>query len=248
MNARILSRTLVVAACAAGMVMALGTIRRSWAAPPAATPTAPAAPTTPPAPPSTIFPGGELGELLSAYVPRDLRDLQRLLADAREQQRVLNGEVDGVRRMAVDAEGRVRILRGELQTTRTRRDVARRTGDLAKQTEAEATYRRQTREVAYLERLRDTMREDADRATADRDAAGARVKALDLEAQLAPMRAGLQQPGSSLIAFSRYRDQLWQVLEAQRVAADRSRDASARQARVAELRLRQVYALSQLSH
>jgi hypothetical protein len=239
MNRRILSGVLIAAACAAGAAVIVGVTARSWAAPPSGTATGVAVPATPPAAaPSSIFPGGELGELLSVYVPREPRELQRLLQDARETQRA-TGEIDGAR-------GRVRILRGELQTTRTRRDVARRTGDLAKQTEAEATYRRQTREVAYLEKLRDTMREDAERASAEHDAATARVKSLEQELQLATMRADLLRPAASLTAISRYRDQLWQVLEAQRVAADRSRDASGRLSRVAELRMRQVYSLSQI--
>jgi hypothetical protein len=246
MNRRILSGVLIAAACAAGAAVIVGVTARSWAAPPSGTATGVAVPATPPAAaPSSIFPGGELGELLSVYVPREPRELQRLLQDARETQRA-TGEIDGARRLAMDADGRVRILRGELQTTRTRRDVARRTGDLAKQTEAEATYRRQTREVAYLEKLRDTMREDAERASAEHDAATARVKSLEQELQLATMRADLLRPAASLTAISRYRDQLWQVLEAQRVAADRSRDASGRLSRVAELRMRQVYSLSQI--
>ena len=199
-----------------------------------------------PSPPSSTLPGGELAELLSAYVPRAVGDLQRLLADARVQQRIAETEIDGARRLAVEAEGRVRILREELQTTRTRRDVAHRSGDLARRTQAEVAFRRQTREADYLEKLRDTMRQDAERAGAERDAAAARVKALDLELNLARMNADLRQPNPSLLAISRYRDVLWQALEAQRAAADRARDASAEQARVAEMRMRQVYALSML--
>ena len=247
MNARILSGVLIAAACAAGAGAIVGVTAHAWAAPPRSTPAGSVVPAAPPvAPPSGLLPGGELGELLSTFVPRDPRDLQRLLLDARQSQAGADGEIDGAKRLAMDAEGRVRILRGELMTTRTRRDVARRTGDLAKQTEAEVIYRRQTREVAYLEKLRDTIREDAERATAERDAAVARIKALDLELQLAGARPELQRAGVSLITISRYRDQLWQVLEAQRAAADRARDASARVSRVAELRMRQVYALSQL--
>lgn len=199
-----------------------------------------------PSPPSTTLPGGELAELLSAYVPRGVGDLQRLLADARVLERIADNEIDGARRMAVEADGRVRIVRGEMLATRTRRDVAHRTGDLAARTRAEVAYRRQAREADYLERLRDTMRQDAERAAAERDAAAARVKALDLELNLARMNADLRQPNPSLLAISRYRDVLWQVLEAQRAAADRARDASAEQSRAVEMRMRQVYSLSQL--
>jgi hypothetical protein len=240
MNTRTLSTMLVVAGCAVGATVMFA---RAGAAPaPVATPPAPASP----APPSATLPGGELAELLSAYVPRAVGDLQRLLADARVQERISDSEIDGARRLAVEADGRVRIVRGEMQATRTRRDVSHRTGDLAQRTQAEVAFRRQTREADYLERLRDTMRQDAERATAERNAAVARVKALDLELNLARMNADLRQPNPSLLAITRYRDVLWQVLEAQRTAADRARAASAEQARVAELRLRQVYSLSQL--
>jgi hypothetical protein len=246
MNARMLSGMLVVVGCSVGLGATLGTMAPAWAAPAGPPPTAATPPAAPPAvTPSTTFPGGELGELLAAYVPREPGDLQRLVADARVLQRVASSEIDGAKRLAVDADGRVRIVRGEMIATRTRRDVARRTGDLVKRTEAEATYRRQMREVAYLERLRDTMQEDALRAAADRDAAGARMKALDLELQLSRMHADLRQPGTSLLAMNRYRDVLWQVLEAQRDAADRAREASSHLSRVAELRMRQVYSLSQ---
>jgi hypothetical protein len=248
MHKRILSGMLVVVGCAAGAGVAPGTMARVWAAPAAgATPaTAPPAAAPPASPPGTTFPGGELGELLATYVPREAGDLQRLIADARVVQRVAGSEIDGAKRLAVDADGRVRIVRGEMIATRTRRDVARRSGDLAKRTEAEAAYRRQMRELAYLERLRDTMTEDAERAAADQAAAAARLKALELELQLARMNADLRQPNVSLLAISRYRDALWNALEAQRLAAERSREASGRQSRVAELRMRQVYSLSQL--
>lgn len=218
-----------------GAVSALATegmFARAGGAPaPAAPPPASAAPS----PPSTTLPGGELAELLSAYVPRGV------------QERIADNEIDGARRMAVEADGRVRIVRGEMLATRTRRDVAHRTGDLAARTRAEVAYRRQAREADYLERLRDTMRQDAERAAAERDAAAARVKALDLELNLARMNADLRQPNPSLLAISRYRDVLWQVLEAQRAAADRARDASAEQSRAVEMRMRQVYSLSQLA-
>jgi hypothetical protein len=233
----------LLCACAVGALATEGMFARSGGAPaPGAPSPAPAAPS----PPSTTLPGGELAELLSAYVPRSVGDLQRLLADARVQERIADSEIDGAQRLAVEAEGRVRILRGEMLATRTRRDVAHRSGDLAARTRAEVAFRRQTREADYLEKLRDTMRQDAERATAERGAAAARVKALDLELNLARMNADLRQPNPSLLAISRYRDVLWQVLEAQRAAADRARDASAEQSRVAEMRLRQVYSLSML--
>lgn len=248
MNARLVFGMLVVVGCSAGAEATLGTKARAWAAPAAGSlPGAAAPPVAPPAGvPSTSLPGGELGELLSAYVPREPGDLQRILVDARVAQRVAGSEIDGAKRLAVDADGRVRIVRGEMIAVRTRRDVARRTGDLVKRAEAETVYRRQLREVAYLERLRDTMQEEAGRAAADRDAAAARVKALDLELQLSRMNASMRGPGTSLLTITRYREVLWQVLEAQRDAAELLRAASARQARVAELRMRQVYSLSLL--
>ena len=137
-------------------------------------------------------------------------------------------------------------MREELQATRVRMDVARKARDQAAGTELDATYKRQTRELEYLLQLRDALRADADRLEAERSAASAHTRSLELEFNVARKNAELtvtQLPN----AVEQYRTLLREMLSAQRLAAERWRDAAERRRLVAEGRLRQLDLLTKLS-
>ena len=137
-------------------------------------------------------------------------------------------------------------MREEIQTTRVRLDVARKARDVAASTELEAAYKRQSHEFDYFQQLRDALRADADRLEAERSAASARTRALELELNVARKNAELmvtQLPG----AVAKYRVLLHDMLAAQKAAAERGRDAAELRRLVAERRLRQLDSLTRLS-
>lgn len=196
---------------------------------------------------ATLLRGGEMGELLAVYLPRAEVQVQRMLEDAREAERSATGEVESIRRLAEDAEGRERIMREELQTTRVRWDVARTSRDARASTQLDATYKRQVRERAYLEQMRDALRAEADRLESERAAAAAWVRALELELLVTRKNADLSGPVVLPGAVAQYRLLLRQMLDAQQAAAIRGRDAADRRRLVAERRLRQLETLNRLS-
>ncbi len=196
---------------------------------------------------ATLLRGGSMGELLAVYVPRLETEVQRLLEDAREVERSATGEVETTRRLALDADGRARIMREEIQTTRVRWDVARAAKDPAALAALDASYRRQVKERVYLEQLRDALRADAERLEADRAAAAAGVKALELELLVARKNLDLSGPVAPPAAVAQYRALLRQMLDAQQAAAIRARDAADRRRLVAERKLRQLESLNRLS-
>lgn len=196
---------------------------------------------------ATLLRGGEMGELLAVYVPRAEVEVLRMLEDAREAERWSMGEVESTRRLAADAEGRARIMREEIQTTRVRWDVARATRDARASQELDATWKRQAKERAYLEQLRDALRADADRLDADRMAAATSVRALELELLVARKNLDLSGPVAAPYAVAQYRTLLRQMLDAQQAAAIRGREAADRRRLVAERKLRQLETLNRLS-
>ena len=211
---------------------------------------APAA-TAPPSPltsnTTTLLRGGEMGELLAVYVPRTEIEVQRMLEDAREAERSAAGEIAAIRRLATDADGRARIMREEIQATKVRWDVSRATKDTRATQELDATYRRQLKERDYLEQMRDALRADADRLEADQVAAGASVKALELELLVSRKNLDLSGPKPTSFAVTQYKQLLREMLAAQQDAAVRGRDAADRKRLVAERRLRQLDTLNRLS-
>ena len=195
---------------------------------------------------ATMLRGGEMGELLSVYVPRGEAEVQRQLDDSRAVERSAMEEIEGTRRLATDADGRARIMREELQTTRVRADVARQTRDLTATSKLDGTYRRQTHELDYFQQLHDALRADADRLEAERSAASARTRALEYELVVARKNAELlvtQLPN----AVTQYRALLHDMLTAQKAAAERSRDAAELRRLVADRRLRQLESLTRLT-
>lgn len=211
---------------------------------------------------ATLLRGGELGELLSVYVPRNESEVQRLLNDSRDMEASFLDEVERTRKLALDADGRARIMKEELEATRVRRDVARRAKDAEAIAELEAAFQRQDRERTYLEDLRDALRADIERMGAEREAATTRTKALELELRVVQRNRALttpppSAPGTRTVsttvpppspeAMTQYRAMLRDMLEAQRVAADRWATAAERRRLLAERKIRQLDALSRLS-
>lgn len=195
---------------------------------------------------ATMLRGGELGELLSVYVPRSEGEIQRLLDAAREAERSATSEIEEARRLAADADGRVRIMSEEIQTTKVRRDVAKKAKDGAARADLDATVKRQTREKQYLERMRQVLRSDAGRLESEREAAGARVKSLELELDVARQYAALAVVTATPEAIARYRSSLSDLLNAQKQAADRAGRAAGDRKQVAERRLKQLQSLTKL--
>src|SRR5262249_20659550 len=176
----------------------------------------------------TMLRGGEMGELLTVYLPRGSAEVQHQLDDARSSDRAAATTVHGTRRLAADADGRARIMREELQSNRVRLDVARKSGDVVAATELEAAYKRQTKELDYLTMMRDALRADADRMDADRLAAAAHIHALELELAVAQKHTMLMDKKPQPAAVQQYRLLLHDMLDAQRTASERVRDAAER--------------------
>jgi hypothetical protein len=192
--------------------------------------------------------GGEMGELLAVYVPRGASEVQHQLDDARASDRAAATTVDGTRRLAADADGRARIMREELQSNRVRYDVARRAQDQVATTELDVAFKRQTRELDYLTQMRDALKADAERMDADRIAASAHIHALEMELALSTRHAQLsagKRPADATVA--QYRLLLHDMLDAQRTAAERVRDAAERRRLVADRRLKQLESLGKLT-
>jgi len=223
---------------------------------------------------ATLLRGGELGELLSVYVPRNESEVQRLLGDSRDAEQSVLNEVERTRKLAQDADGRARIMKEELEATRVRRDVARQSKDAATMAALEQAFQRQDRERAYLEDLRDALRADIERQNAERDAAASRTRALELELRVVVRNRELTSPqhGSSgtrgatgttgatsataatttapaptAAALAEYRGLLRDMLEAQREAAGRWATAAERRQLLAERKIKQLDALTRLA-
>ncbi len=224
---------------------------------------------------TTLLKGGEMGELLTVYVPRNESEVQRLLGDSRDMELGMAKEVESTRKLATEAEGRARIMKEELEATRVRRDVARRSKDAAAISELEAAFQRQDREHTYLEDLRDALRADIDRIDAEREAAASRSKALELELRVVQRHRVLtnprrNEPSSSSGAgttpdvraaaantptsvtpspgeIAHYCTLMRDMLDAQRDAAGRWATAADRRRSLAERKIRQLDALTRLS-
>lgn len=197
---------------------------------------------------ASMLRGGPMGELLSVYQPRDPNQVRRLLDNARSVQRSTDEEIDDSRRIADAADGRVRIMEEEIRTSKTRRDVAKKMKNDADRANFDQVVRRQEAEKRYLERLRDALRADAARLESERSAAAARVKALELESDVASRQAQLgaiAAPSPDDIAD--YRKRLKQMLEAQKTASVRGKEAADRRGQVAKRRLKQLDALGKLA-
>jgi hypothetical protein len=198
--------------------------------------------------PATMLQGGLIGELLSIYPPRDPDEVRRLLDSARSFRQSAENEVTQSRTLAEAADGRVRIMDEELKTTKTRLDVAKNMKNEVDRGRLEKDARQQDSEKKYLVRLRDVLKADADRLDSDREAADARVKALELEVDMAAAQSQLSLANPATESdISSYKNVLEQMLKAQKTAAELGMMASDKRKQVADRRLKQLDALSKLS-
>ena len=198
--------------------------------------------------PTSLLRGGPLGELVSIYSPRNPQEIQRQAENAQAEQRMAQGELDASRRNAEAADGQVRIMNEELQTTKTRRDVAKKLKNDADRISLSANTQQQNTEKSYLERLRDALRADADWLESERDAAGARAKAFQAEADVSRKLAQISASASTPYPadLSSYRSLLKQMLDAQKNAANKAIYASSKRKEVADKRLQHLEALSKI--
>ena len=156
-------------------------------------------------------------------------------------------EIETARRLAMESDGRLRVIKEEIETTRVRRDVAKKAKDEAQKNQLDEVVKRQERERAYLQRLSDAMRADNQRLDAERVAADSWVKSLEEETLVARRHAeiGAREPSPS--EASDYRTRLRRLLDSQKQASERWESASQLRKLVAERRIKQLEALSKLT-
>jgi hypothetical protein len=214
----------------------------------------------------SLLKGGEMGELLTVYVPRNESEVQRLLADSRDTEASMEGAVERTQKLVIEADGRARIMKEELEATRVRRDVARKLKDAAAMAQLESAFQRQDREHSYLEDLREALRADIDRIETERQAAASRTKALELEMRVVQRHRVLTSPNRSASGsgsgtqpaaaavrtptpeeLAHYRGLLRDMLDAQRDAAGRWATAAERRRVLAERKIKQLEALTRLT-
>ncbi|HET7903461.1 MAG TPA: hypothetical protein VFM17_02770 [Candidatus Eisenbacteria bacterium] len=202
----------------------------------------------PPAPREvTMLQGGAMGELLSIYVPRPESEIRTSMGFARDLAVTTMREIETARRLAMESEGRLRVIKEEIETTKVRRDVAKKAKDEAQKNQLDGVVKRQERERDYLQRLFDAMRADTERLDADRAAADSWVKSLEEESLVARRQAeiGAREPSPDEAAD--YRGRLRRMLDAQKQASERWEKASELRKLVAERRIKQLEALSKIS-
>jgi hypothetical protein len=199
--------------------------------------------------PPSLLNNGAYGELLAIYTPRNPDEIQRLLGLARSDKESAEKDIAESRRLATAADGRVRIMNEEVKTTETRLSVAKKEKSAADRKTLDAELKRQKAELRYIERVRDGTQSDAVLLESQSNAATARVKALELETDVAKKYDGLvavRTDGSSDIAS--YRDVLKRMLTAREEAANHEVDAASKEKTVATRRLKQLDSLSKLSN
>lgn len=207
---------------------------------------------TPPVSAATLAPStssllrGTVAELLSVYVPRDLRDLQQQLQNAREFQVAATSQINTAHALAAEAESRVTIMVEEIATTKAKRSVAKKAKDKPAMDALDATAERQKNEKAYLENLREAMMAEADRVETEQAAMAARVKSLELETLLSSKNEELRSPLANSQSAAQYQTLLRSLLDAQRDSADKFRQAAEKDKRVTDRRIAQLKSLSKL--
>jgi hypothetical protein len=170
---------------------------------------------------------------LAIYTPRNSEEIQRLLGAARSAQESAENDIAESRRLVDVADGRVRIMNDEVKTTKTRLSVAKKAKDASDRTTLNIELKRQKAELKYIERVRDSKKSDAAWLDGKSNAWSARVKALELEVDVARKFENIVVAGTdSAPGIAGYRDALKQMLTARGEAADR---AGGRQRRVLHL-------------
>jgi hypothetical protein len=189
---------------------------------------------------------GTVAELLSVYVPRDLKDLQQQLQNAREFQMAATSQINTAHALAAEAESRVTVMTEEIETTKVKRSVAKQAKDKPAMEALDATAERQKNEKAYLENLRDAMMAEADRVETEQAAMAARVKSLELETLLSSKNEELRGPLANSQTAAQYQTLLRSLLDAQRDSADKFRKAAEKDKRVTDRRIAQLESLRRL--
>jgi hypothetical protein len=205
------------------------------------------APVPPPPQIPTLLRGGTTGELFALYIPRSESDIQNSLDFFRGLSQSATAELAEARRLALDADGRLKILNQEIETSKARRDVAKRAKDEGQRRELDNAVKQQERERKYLETLEEALQTNASRLESDQAAADAHVKALDSEILAARKHSELSASAPGSAEFSAYRDMLRNMFEAQRTAADLWADAGELRKRVAERQIRQLETLDKMN-
>jgi len=208
----------------------------------------------PPVSPATLAPStnsllrGTVAELLSVYMPRDVKDLQTQLQNAREFQIAATSQINTARALAAEADGRATIMKEEIETTKAKRSAAKKAKDKPAMDALDATSQRQENEREYLENLRDAMMAEADRVETEQAAMAARVKSLELETLVSSKNEELRGPLANSQSATQYQTLLRNLLDAQRDTADKFRLAAEKDKRVTERRIAQLKALSKLGN
>jgi hypothetical protein len=108
--------------------------------------------------------------------------------------------------------------------------------------------KRQEAERKYLVSLRDAMNADMESLNSQRIAAGAQVKALQIESDAAKKHDEIVAANSEKASnTTSYAALLKQLFSARKEAADRALEAASKQTSVASRKLKQLDALSKLS-
>ncbi len=198
--------------------------------------------------PPSILRGGTTGELMAVYTPRSPEEIQRLLEIAKSsQQSAENSYAESVR-LAQSASGQLQIMTEELRTTETRLNVAKKAKNSSDVSLLTNEAKRQEAERKYLVSLRDAMNADMESLNSQRIAAGAQVKALQIESDAAKKHDEIVAANSEKASnTTSYAALLKQLFSARKEAADRALEAASKQTSVASRKLKQLDALSKLS-
>ena len=195
----------------------------------------------------TLLRGGTMGELFAIYLPRGESVIENSLNFARSLSKEAVNDLLEVQRLEIEANGRLRVLDEEIRTSKTGRDVAKKTKDDAQRRESENAVKQQEQERKYLEQMRQTLETNGERLESDRAAADAYVKALEMERDVARRHTQLNASDQTSVEISAYHDMLRKMLDAQRTAADQWVSAGELRERVAERQLRQLQTLNKLN-
>jgi len=198
--------------------------------------------------PPSILRGGKTGELMAVYTPRSEDEIQRLLDNAKSSQLSAENNYAESVRLAQSANGQLQIMTEELRTTQTRLSVAKKAKNSSDVLVLTGEAKRQQAEKKYLVSLANAMNADMASLDSQRAAAGAQVKALQIESDAAKkhndiVAANLEKESDS----TSYAALLKQLFSAQMTAANRALDAASKQNAVASRKLKQLDALSKLS-
>ena len=196
----------------------------------------------------TLLRGGTIGEVFAIYVPRGESFIANSLNFARSLSKEASNDLLEAQRREIDGKGRLKILVEELRTSKTRRDVAKKTKDDARYREFETAVKQQEQERKYLEQMGQTLETNIERLESDRAAADAYAKALEMELDVARKHIQLNASEPTSLEISAYTDMLRNMLDAQRNAADQWVSAGELRKRVAERQLRQLQTLNKLNY